>query len=130
MDQLAMRIVEYIAWRTGCIHPFRASRLLILASWRASEKGLSTPSFRVEGFEAGFYIDGFKEALENSGCFKVNEEKHCMEYTCNPPRLSQGLREIVDEVLEEYGGLSDIELNRRVVRDPRYKELLARGGFH
>jgi len=38
-------------------------------------------------------------------------------------------KRIVDEVLEQVRRLDEVELNRLVINDPRYQELLKKGGF-
>lgn len=123
-------LIAYIISKLGCVHPFRISRILVLANWRALEdKGSILTRFRVQGFEAGFYIDGVKEIIEKDECFKVNEERKCIEYVCEPPRVPRETAEIIDKVLEDTKNLGDRELNRLVILDPRYRELLERGGF-
>jgi hydroxypyruvate isomerase len=130
VDEDVLRIVRYIVWRAGCIHPFRISRILVLAGWKALER-LGRPPARipVEGFEAGFYIPGLKEAIEADKCLRINEEKRCIEYVCEPPSLDEELRSLVDQVVEETRSLGDQELNRLVIRDPRYRRLLEKGGL-
>ncbi len=131
MTETSIRdIIAYLVWRTGCIHPFRISRILVLANWRAiEERGTPIAKFGVQGFEAGFYIEGVKEIIEEDKCFKINEEKKCIEYYCQPPKIPEEHSRILDKVLEQTKNLSDRELNRLVTRDPRYRELLEKGGF-
>jgi len=125
-----VRLVGYIVSKAGCLHPFRISRILVLVNWEALEKlGRPLAGFRIDGFEAGFYIPGFKEALEEDECFKSPEDKKCIEYVCQPPSLGEEAESIVNSIIRKTSGLSDSELNRLVVRDKRYRELLARGGF-
>ncbi len=125
-----VKLVGYIVSKAGCLHPFRISRILVLANWKALEKlGRPLASFRIDGFEAGFYIPGFKEALEEDECFRTSEEKKCVEYICQPPSLGEKVESMVDSIIQEVSGLNDSELNKLIVRDKRYRELLARGGF-
>ncbi len=122
--------IAYLIWRAGCIHPFKISRILVLANWRAiEEKGSPIIKFKVQGFEAGFYIEGVKEIIKEDECFNVNEEKKCIEYTCQPPKIPEEYARILDNTLEQTRNLSDRDLNRLVTRDPRYRELLEKGGF-
>ncbi len=128
--------IAYLLWRHKCIHPYRISRILVLANWRAEEKlGKPITRFSVEGFEAGFVIPEIGEIKEKvkkgeEKCIVPNEEKKCFEYTCNEPvNIPREYAEIIDQVYEETKNLDDVSLNRLVIRDPRYKELLERGGF-
>lgn len=122
--------MAYIVAKARCIHPFRISRVLVLANWKAMEKHRDIlAEFKIQGFEAGFFIEGLKELLNKDRCFHVNEKQRCVEYVCNIPSLSELYREIIDEILEETNRLDDKELNGLVIRDKRYHELLARGGF-
>ncbi len=113
------------------MHPYRLSRVLVLANWEALERiGRPVASFTVEGFEAGYSIPeiaSFKEG--DDPCFYPNKEKRCLEYRCQAPSLPREEAEIIDSVVERVKGLGDVELNRLVVRDKRYKELLEKGGF-
>ena len=115
--------IAYLLWKHGCIHPYRISRILVLANWKAEEKlGKPITKFSIEGLEAGFVIPEVGEIKE-----KV---KKCFEYTCSEPvNIPREYAEIIDQVYEETKNLDDISLNRLVIRDPRYKELLERGGF-
>ena len=128
--------MAYLLWRHGCVHPYRISRVLVLANWRALEKlGEPITSFTVEGFEAGFVVPEVGELKERAKrgeekCIVPNEERKCFEYRCNEPvNIPREYAEIIDEVYEETRSLDDISLNRLVIRDPRYGDLLQRGGF-
>ena len=129
MMNKVLRISYYIIKRLGCIHPYRISRILVLANWKAIEdKGCPIVYFNVSGFEAGFSVDELSK-LKNDKCIRINKENRCMEYICEDPEIDEYDKKIIDEVIEEVSGLSDIELNRVVIRDRRYKELLSKGGF-
>ncbi len=125
------KLLGYILSTYGCMHPYRLSRILVLVNWKAlEEKGEPITSFTVEGFEAGFAIPEIASLKEeNDPCFRPNKERRCMEYVCATPSLPEDVRKIVDEVMAEVKNLDDINLNKKVVHDERYKELLARGGF-
>ncbi len=126
------RLVAYILARLGCTHPFRVSRILLLADWRAEEVGLGrlTEGLSYVAEPYGFYVEGLQgvlERLERSGCLRRREEERCLEYTCAEPGLMPQEREVLDEVIREVYDLSDRELNRLVTRDERYVELTGRG---
>ena len=122
-------VINYIAYRLGCSHPYRVSRLIVLLNWSIMNK-TSKPflKFRAEGFEAGFYIEGFKEYFEKK-CFQKVEKKKCFKYICEPPVLPNEIKKVIDFLLEETSVLNDFELNRKVIRNKRYRELLEKGGF-
>ncbi|WP_174448418.1 hypothetical protein [Conexivisphaera calida] len=129
-------IMRYIIWREGCAHPFRISRSLVLANWRALDStGKIMAPFGVEGFEAGFAVPEIEEIRTRmregrEPCVRMNEERKCLQYVCREPVvIPREHSEILDRVLEETRGMDDVSLNRLVIRDPRYRELLARGGF-
>jgi len=129
-------IVAYLLYKHKCLHPYRISRILVLANWRAlEESGEPIVRFSIEGFEAGFTIPeiaSIKEAARRGEekCVRPNEEEKCLEYVCNePPKIPRKHAEILEKVMEEVRGLDDASLNRLVIRDPRYKPLLERGGF-
>ena len=112
----------------GCAHPFRISRILLLADWLFEErlgKRLTSLTYRCEPF--GFYIEELKpiiNKLQEKGCAKRNVERKCLEYLCEKPKLPEDVEEVLREAMNIAGRLDDIELNRRVVRDPRYKRML------
>ncbi len=126
------RLVAYILARLGCSHPFRVSRVLLLADWRAEEVGLGrlTEGLSYVAEPYGFYVEGLQEVLERlkrSGCLRRREEEKCLEYACAEPDLTPQEREVLDEVIREISDLSDRELNRLVTGDERYPELTGRG---
>ncbi len=132
MAALGLReALAYILSRTGCIHPFRASRILALAELKALERGLGRLTSARYGAGPGtFYIEGVKEAIEGDQCFAKHEgdpstgRKGCIEYRCEPPELPPEARSLLDEAIEEAKGLDDMELNRRVVEHPLFKKLV------
>ncbi len=128
-------LLAYIARREGCIHPFRASRALVLANWRALEElGRPLADFRVEGFEGGFSIPELEKVKDaamdgRDECLRINRDRKCVEYACGAPvELEEDLSRILDQVLDQVKGLDDVSLNRLVVRDPRYRKLLEGAG--
>ncbi|MDP7982365.1 MAG: hypothetical protein RAK18_04210 [Conexivisphaerales archaeon] len=129
-------LMRYIIWREGCAHPFRISRSLVLANWRAlAALGKIMASFGVDGFEAGFAVPEIEEIRTRmregrEPCVRMNEERKCLQYVCSEPvTIPREYSEILDHVLEETRGMDDVSLNRLVIRDPRYRELLTRRGF-
>lgn len=82
--------------------------MLVLAAWR----GLPLlDEMRVEGEPYGFSIPEVALAIQrwiSSGCAERDEANKCVRYLCARPDLP------------------DVELNRRVIRDPRYRELIGR----
>ncbi len=122
-------VVAYMLQRLGCTHPFRLSRLLALAEMEALERlGRRLTDLRYVPGPGTFYIEGFKESLDEE-CFHKREGdpqrgvRGCLEYTCEPPSISEEERSIIDSVIERYSKLSDEELNRMVVEDPRFRKL-------
>ena len=120
--------VAYLLSKSGCMHPFRISRILVLAYWRGAEELGREMTVRGESF--GFYVEEIPRVVENMiarGCAEKNEEGRCVRYKCEEPQLPEGVKEVLDSVYEETKNVSDIELNRLVVRDPRYKKLVGVG---
>ncbi len=125
------KLVAYILAKTGCIHPFRISRILALAEIRYLErmnKRLMNLEYR--GFDKVFYIEGLKEIIENDQCFKIIEGdpsrniKGCVEYICEEPVIPSEVREVIDEAINTASNLSDDELNDLVIENPLFKKLL------
>lgn len=116
----------YLFHRAGCANPFRISRMLVLAAWR----GLPLlDEMRVEGEPYGFSIPEVALAIQrwiSSGCAERDEANKCVRYLCARPDLPDVERSILDSVYEEVKDLPDVELNRRVIRDPRYRGLIGR----
>ncbi len=128
----ARSVVAYILSRTGCIHPFRLSRILALAEIRAIEKtGKRLTDLRYEAGPGTFYIVGFKEEIvERDPCFHKREgdpytgRKGCLEYLCKPPVLPGDVKSLLDEVLSETSGMDDFQLNNLVINNKLFKKLL------
>ena len=117
-------MVSYVLSSLGCAHPFRISRILLLADWQAVEglgRRLSNLTYVMEEF--GFYVEELTEIVEelqSKGCLVKVEERKCLKYTCGPPDLSGEVKAILDEVIEETSDMDDRKLNRLVLSDPRY----------
>ncbi|WP_148683599.1 hypothetical protein [Fervidicoccus fontis] len=129
--------VAYILSIAGCTSPFRISRMLVLANWKMlKEKGTIALRFKVDGFQAGFAVPEIEEIKRrikdgSERCIKINEQKKCFEYVCEEKvELPREVSDVIQKVFDEIRSLDDISLNRIVVRDPHYPELLKRGGFH
>ncbi len=121
-------VISYLLYRLGCAHPFRISRILLLAEWRAKEElGRRITDLKYVMEEFGFYVEGLKDFVDQlieKGCAEKIEEEKCIRYLCDEPALPDDVREILDEVIEEVKDLDDRELNKLVIRDPRYGEEL------
>ncbi len=119
-------LVSYLFSSLGCAHPFRISRILLMAEWLSLERrGHRLTEFTYVKEKFGFYIGEIKELidkLEEDGCIEKVEEEKCFRYKCQPPELPDEVRSILDEVIGETKDLSDQELNRLVIKDPRYEE--------
>ncbi|RLG86175.1 MAG: hypothetical protein DRO18_04755 [Thermoprotei archaeon] len=123
-------VVALIVSELGCVHPFRISRFLVLINWKLTELlGYPLLRFHVEGLKAGFYIPELPKVIEDDPCFKRDKARGCITFTCSKPLLPSWLHELIKDILRSAEGLSDEELNRLVIRDSRYDELLKRGGF-
>ncbi len=118
--------VAYVMSRLGCVHPFRISRILLLADWLSMERrGRRLTDLTYVKEEFGFYVEeltGIMEELQEGGCAVKREERKCLEYTCSEPEIPEEDRKILEEVISEVRDLDDRELNRRVLSDPRYRE--------
>ena len=119
-------VVSYIMYKLGCSHPFRISRILLLAEWKAKEKlNRRLTDFHYVMEEFGFYIEELKDVVDElieKGCAEKVEEKKCIRYLCEEPKIPEEVKGIIDELLERVRDVSDRELNRMVIRDPRYGE--------
>lgn len=128
MRDLDTQIISYLLSELGCSHPYHVSRILLLAEWTAEERlGKRITSFTYHCEPYGFYIEELKsiiQGLEESGCIKRLEEKKCMEYMCDRPELPKEIESILKETLDRVRGLNDVELNRLVIHDPRYRRML------
>ena len=134
MDRVRGRdLLAYILSRTGCIHPFRLSRLALFAEleWMREKNDRLTDLTYVAG-PGTFYIEGFKEMIENDACFERREgdpasgTPGCIVYRCNPPSLPDEVREHVDKIVSRLSGLSDQELNEKVLTHPLYEKIVTR----
>ncbi len=126
-------ILAYILAKTGCIHPFRASRFIALLDLEyLKEKGTPLTGLKYVEGPGVFFIEGVKELVESDECFNKREgdpatgRKGCIEYKCAPPKLPEEIREKLDSILEKYSKLDDMKLNEIVMKDPFFKKLTAR----
>jgi len=122
------KIIHYIIYKLGCASPFRISRILLLLDWASMEKlGRKLTNLTYKATPYAFYIEelpSILEKLEEKGYVVKNVERKCFEYRQPPPKVSIEISKLVDEILEKVKELSDVELNRLVIRDPRYRSLL------
>jgi len=126
-------IVEYVAFRSKGISPFRISRILLLLKWLLEERKVNVKlNLTFEALPYGFYVKEIPEIVEDDPCLdkekvELGEGKvtGIIRYVCkNPPKLDPVVRELVDTILSETSKLSDVELNRLVIRDVRYSKML------
>ncbi len=128
MGDLLKGSVAYLLYRNDCLHPYRISRMLVLAAWEGAERLL--PEMTVRGESFGFYIEEIPEILDDltsKGCaIKIKGEgRKCFRYSCgDPPEIDDDIKEILDDVYERTKDLSDQELNRSVIKDDRYGRIL------
>lgn len=123
-------IIAYILSRAGCTHPFRVSRLLALAEMEWLERtGKRLTDLKYVRGPGVFFIEGLKEIIEGDPCFQIHEgdtstgRRGCVEYTCKEPDLPQDVKAVIDEVIQRFSGVGDMELNDLVVNDPRFRAL-------
>ena len=120
----SLDVISYIFNALNCAHPFRASRILLLAEWRAEERlghRLTDLTYVKESF--GFYMEGLAEVIEylqNRGCLEKVEEEKCLRYLCGSLELPPDVASLLEEIIAETKGMSDRELNKLVIEDPRY----------
>ena len=132
MSERDLKLIEHIMAELKCIHPFRISRILLLSDWKSEERlgEKLTEKLTYRGAGYGFYIEELKpliEKLEKEGRVRKIEERKCIEYLGEKPELPSKWKGILDEVIEETRNLGEDELNRLVIRDPRYSEVLEEG---
>ncbi len=118
-------LLRYLWHRLGCSHPFRVSRLaaLVELEW-LREKGERLSNLRYVAGPGTFYIEGVSDLVGKDPCFEKHEDKRCVEYRCEPPKLPPEVKALADRVIEEAQRLDDMELNRRVVSHPLYEKLV------
>ncbi len=123
---MSSSIVAYLMYKLGCSHPFRISRILLLAEWEAKERlGRRLTDFHYVMEDFGFYVEELKDIIDGfveEGCAEKVEEEKCIRYLCEAPEIPEEVKELLDEVIERVKDVSDRELNRMVIRDPRYGE--------
>ena len=122
-------LVKYMLSRLGCTHPFRISRILLLAEYEFREKygrRLSQDlTFKGESF--GFYIEELGlliNELERQGCIERIPEKKCIIYRCEEPSIDEPAKSVIDSIIDRVKGLDDRELNKIVISHPLYHEIV------
>ena len=122
------RIVEFILFKMGCVHPFRISRILLLAEWEYNEKYRKRlTNLRYVAKPFAFYIEELKDILDNiinDKCAVLRQDMKCIEYLCSEPSLPDEVRDLIIRIIDKTSKLSDHDLNKIVVNDPRYNKLL------
>jgi hydroxypyruvate isomerase len=126
--------IAYVLSKLGCQHPFVFSRIILYAELEyLKDKGERLTDFTYIGGPGTFYIEGLKEIIEPDDCFEKREGdpskgiRGCISYRCPPPELPEEAKEYLDKAIEELKGLSDFELNKRVLEHPYYKKLVKQG---
>ncbi len=123
-------IIGYILGKTGCIHPFRISRIIALAEiYCLEENNTRIMDIKYRSGPGVFYIEGLKEIIENNECFVKHEgipgeRPGCIEYVCSQISLPENISRYIDRAIEYSSRLSDIELNNQVLNNPLFKKLL------
>ncbi|WP_440058960.1 hypothetical protein ACSU1N_03975 [Thermogladius sp. 4427co] len=127
----ARDLLGFILSRTGCLHPFRVSRIIALAEIRwLNDRGSRLTSLVYRRGPGVFYIEGLKEMLEGDPCFVRREgvpgvRTGCVEYVCGEPSIPEDVRQYIEGTIKEAVGLGDTELNDRVVKNPLFARLLS-----
>jgi len=89
-------IVKYLFSRSGCIHPYRVSRLLLLAEWRYIEKyGKRLTSLTYKALPFAMYVEELPDIIDKDPCLEKKRLKKpdgseygCVSYECpQPPSL-------------------------------------------
>lgn len=129
MTMSSKEIVAYVMWKLGCTHPFRISRLLLLAeySYRETYGKALAEDLTYRGADFGFYIEELPriiEEYEKSGCIERDERRRCLKFTCNPPSLSGVEKKLLDKIIDETRKLEDKQLNKLVLHHPLYSEIV------
>jgi len=126
-------IVEYIAFRSKGISPFRMSRILLLLKWLLEERKVNVKlNFTFKALPYGFYVKEIPKIVENDLCLSREKVKlvegkvtGIIRYVCkDPPKLNSVIKELLDTILNETSRLSDLELNRLVIKDVRYSKMV------
>ncbi len=129
-----LTLVAYVLSKTGCIHPFRLSRILALAEieW-LKKKGERLSDITYVKGPGTFYIEELKEAVENDPCFekKMGDpstgRKGCVEYKCKEPSLPADIKSFIDEILERTKNMEDFQINNIVMNDELFQKIAKEG---
>lgn len=130
------KALAYLLGKTGCIHPFQASRILALAEiYSIQETGVKlTDAIYVAG-PGVFYIEGVKEIIKENPCFEKIEGDHttgrkgCIKYICkDEPRIPGLAKKFLDKAIDTASTLDPMQLNSLVINHPYYKQLLQNAG--
>ncbi len=115
-------IIRYIGGKTGCITPFKLSRILGLAeAYYMADHGERLTGLKYICTLGTFYIEGFEELIKD--CFERNPEKHCLEYKCGEVELPEHISMYVDKAIQDLDTEDLDEINRRVLDNPFFKKL-------
>ncbi len=122
MGYNAKDVIPYLLAELGCSHPFRISRALLLTDWEMKERfgsGLEGLTYRF--FDFGFYIEELPSILSSLKYVEKDEERKCYTYTCEKPKPPKELEALLNEILDRIRGLGNLELNKLIINDRRYK---------
>ncbi len=125
------RLLARMLSLTGCIHPFRLSRLAALVELEyMARTGERLTDARYVSGPGVFFIEGFDSFVDGECVLKREGDpsrgvRGCIYYSseCTVPELPGDVEELVRHVIDEYSDLSDEDLNSRVVGHPLYKKL-------
>jgi len=116
--------------RLGCTSLYRVTRILVIVNWNTNEfLGRPLCRFRVKYSRLGFYIPELIDLINRDECFKRDDEYNCVKYVCNKVSIPKNIEEVLDSIIRVVSKISEEELNKRVINNPKYEELLSRGGF-
>ncbi len=115
-------IIRYIGSSTGCITPFKLSRILGLAeAYYMADHGERLTHLKYVCALGTFYIEGFEELVKD--CFERNPEKHCLDYKCGGVELPRNMSSYVYKAIQDLDTEDLNEINRRVLDNPFFKKL-------
>ncbi|MCE4608555.1 MAG: hypothetical protein F7B61_06335 [Caldisphaeraceae archaeon] len=123
-------LMAYVLKKTGCIHPFRLSRILafIEIEWLKGKGERLTEIKYVRG-PGTFYIEGLKETIEEDPCFNKIEgdpkigKRGCIEYRCEPSSLPKEIEGFVNEKIEKALSFEEQKLNEIIVNNELFRRI-------
>jgi len=127
-------LMAYILKKTGCVHPFKLSRILafIEIEW-LKDKGERLTDIKYVRGPGVFYIEGLKEAIQDDPCFNKIEgdpkihRRSCIEYRCETPSLPKEVEDFINKELKKALTLEEQKLNEIVVNNELFKKISVSG---